>query len=148
MKKKLIVIIVILIIAGILMIAGWKWGKGKTDWFDSFGEFGPLNLMEQDETLTSNDMSSTYYLNSVQDFRIEGQFTIRKGEVKLIVSMNGQFLFEQDLNSEVSRFESEIYTDQKGALQIDMIISDDVDGSYETTIYTRETKYRKFLNLF
>lgn len=145
MKKKSMVIITIVIIAIIFVIVGWKWGQGKTDWYPLSGAFGPLNLYELDETLTDNDMSSTYYLDSVQDFRIDGQFTIKRGEVKIIVSMNDQYIFEQDLNSEVSRFESEIYTDQKGELRIDMILSEDVDGEFTMTIYTRETKFRRLL---
>lgn len=145
MKKKVMVIVGIVIIAIILVIAGWKWGKGKTDWYKSAELFGPLNLMELDEELTSNDSYYAYYLNSVQDFRVEGQTTIRKGEVKIIVSMNDQYLFEQDLNSEVSQFESEIYTDQEGELQVDMIISDDADGEYTIAIYTRKMKYRRLL---
>ena len=76
---------------------------------------------------------------------IEGDFVIREGEVKVIASLNGEFLCEKDLNSEVGKFESDIYTDKKGELQIDVISPDDVDGEFRMITYTRESNFNRLL---
>lgn len=147
MKKKILVKIGIAIIVIIFAIAVGIWSQKKRDWYDSFESYGTLNIMEglPNEGITSNDFSDIMYLDSVKDFQIKGQFTIRKGEVKVVISLNGELLFEKDLNSEVGTFESDVYTDKKGEIQIDVIIPDDVDGEYLMTTYTRETNWNRLI---
>ena len=147
MKKKMLVITGIIGIAIIFIVVGGIWLQKKRDWYDSFESYGTLNLIEgfSDETMTSNNFSDIMYLDSVKDFRIEGDFVIREGEVKVIASLNGEFLFEKDLNSEVGKFDSDIYTDKKGELQIDVISPDDVDGEFRMITYTRESNFNRLL---
>lgn len=145
MKKRILVIAGIICIGIILAVIVRSWLQKKDDWYNSVEGYGPLNVMELDKSAFTNNTDMTYPLDSVMDFQIKGQFTISKGEVEIIASLNGELLFMKTLNSEVQTFESDIYTDRTGEIKVDMIISDDIQGDYSVVIYTRETNLNRLI---
>lgn len=140
MKKKMGQIIVGIIIAlSIIIIIGGIWGHRKRSWEESVKGYGPLNMMELDPNAETNDTCIIFSLDFKKDFRIEGNFTIKSGPVKVIASLNGNVLFEDELSGGEATFKSQTFTEQEGEIRVYIIIPDDADGDYTVTIYTQET---------
>lgn len=138
MKKRgigiAIFVFVILALTGVLFFA-------KKEWKETMGTFGPLNIMEQDKwnDIPENRTSASFFLTERQDYYVEGSMKINKGSASCIITCNDVIIYEESFKAGMHEIETDVFQNKKGEIQIEVKASDDVDGTYDINLHTRES---------
>lgn len=117
-----------------------------TDWLNACEGYGNLNVMAMDDDAQSNDFSFSFTINKNQDFKIAGNLLLTKGTVKVSYSLDGKLLSEEVYSKGNHVLESETYSGMDGELDIICEVSDDAEGSYKLSVYTRESLFQKLVS--
>ncbi|MDE5777985.1 MAG: hypothetical protein K2I10_05695 [Lachnospiraceae bacterium] len=140
LKKYPAVILAVLILTGIVF---WILWNKKTDWYNAVQVYGPLNIMEMDKDITSNESGTSYEIQAGNDFKLTGELFITEGSVKITYSIDGRLLSEEVYSKGNHTFESDPYSGQEGKLSIICSPTDDVGGTYNLCVFTRKTVFKK-----
>lgn len=143
MKRILIGLVLFIILLGGAYIV---LSNTMTDWLNACEGYGNLNVMEMDADAQSNDFNFIFNINKNQDFKIAGDLLITKGTVKVSYSLDGKLLSEEVYSKGNHTLESESYSDMDGELDIICEVSDDAEGSYKLSVYTRESLFQKLVS--
>ncbi len=141
MKKKIIIIIPIV---AILIAVACMYFSGKCQWLDAWSTYGPLNIMQYDEAADSNNMSSNYYMTNKKDIYFSNVINIKKGSMKLKFLINDEVVYEYTLDVGEHLFDTDVLENVSGTVSVLIYASDDIDGDYSVTAYTRETRWESF----
>lgn len=141
MKKKIIIIIPIVII---LIAVAWLYFSGKRQWLEDWNTYGPLNIMQYDEAADSNDTSSTSYMTNKKDIYFSNVIHIKKGSMKLKFCINDEVVYEYTLDAGEHLFDTDVLENITGKVSVFIYASDDIEGNYTITAYTRETRWEAF----
>lgn len=79
MKKKIIIGLTVLL----LLVAAGIYLAGKESWKEEMELFGPLNVMQQDAHLTTNDGDAVYTVSRKRIFRYRMNFISTRGRYRL-----------------------------------------------------------------
>lgn len=142
MKKKIIILLTVVVLfalAGIYLSGKEKWGEGME-------LYGALNVMQNDEQLTSNDGDAIYEVSEKKDIKVSNEFHIYKGKVSLYIYFNDKLICQKDMEEGDYVFDAEPIIGAKGVIHIKYTASDDVDGSYSVHVKTRERRWNKVIN--
>lgn len=142
MKKKIIIGLVVLL----LLVAAGIYLAGKESWNEEMGMFGPLNVMQQDAQLTTNDGDANYTVSEKKDIRISNEFHIYKGTVSLAIYLNGKLLYQKDMQEGDHVFDLDPIMNAKGDIRIVYTAPDDVDGSYSISIKARVRRWDRMIH--
>ena len=145
LKKKLVIgvsvgSVIILILAGIVL-----WSMNKTKWHEVCSMFGPFDIMQLDEKLSSNSGDGTFYIDAENEYQITGNLEILSGKVTVVYKINNKVVFEKTYG--VGKYTLEKYTfeNEGGEICIEWQPSDNVDGSYKFGINQRQRKMSKWI---
>lgn len=142
MKKKIIIGLVVLL----LLVAAGIYLAGKESWKEEMELFGPLNVMQQDAQLTTNDGDAVYTVSRKKDIQISNEFHIYKGTVSLVIYLNGKQIVQKEMQEGDHVFDIDPIMDAKGVIHVTYTASDDVDGSYSISIKTRVRRWNRILH--
>lgn len=142
MKKKIIIGLVVLL----LLVAAGVYLAGKESWKEEMELFGPLNVMQQDALLTTNDGDAVYTVSRKKDIQISNEFHIYKGTVSLTIYLNGDQIYQKDMQEGDYVFDIDPIMDAKGVIHVTYTASEDVDGSYSISIKTRVRRWDRMLH--
>ena len=95
MRKKIIIGLTVLL----LFVAAGIYLAGKESWKEEMELFGPLNVMQQDAQLTTNDGDAVYTVSRKKDIQISNEFHIYKGTVSLTIYLNGDQIYQKDIDA-------------------------------------------------
>ena len=137
MKKKIIILTLVLIVGIIGSILSLK----KGDWNEDLNVQGILNLKkwDDDEAVTKNDFSYNYVITSTKDFYVSGTVGVMNGNTRCTILHDGAVIYEKAMETGDFPIETDIIKSQTGELVIHMSASDDVEGSYNISVNTRES---------
>lgn len=142
MKKKIIIGLTVLL----LLVAAGIYLAGKESWKEEMELFGPLNVMQQDAQLTTNDGDAVYTVSRKKDIQISNEFHIYKGTVSLTIYLNGKQIVQKEMQEGDYVFDIDPMMDAKGVIHVTYTASDDVDGSYSISIKTRVRRWDRMLH--
>lgn len=113
----------------------------KEEWKETMGTFGPLNIMELDKgnDIPENRTSASFFLTERQDYYVEGSMKINKGSASCIITCNDVIIYEESFKTGMHEIETDVFQNKKGEIQIEVKASDDVDGTYDINLHTRES---------
>ena len=143
MKKKVIISLagVAVILLSVLIL--FLYFQGKTDWYEAMSEFGPLNTMNLDPECKSNNSISSFPLEEKKDLRLSGDFTVNQGKAKIKILNGNKLLYEETFNAGRQSFETDVFEDEKGNVEMIIEAEDNVEGEYKLSIYIRERRWQK-----
>lgn len=141
-KKGIVAIIIVFLLILILGICFFV----KGEWNEAMSTYGPLNIMECDDTknIKDNYSAASCLLSGKKDFYLSENIRVNKGSVSCIITCNGVKICENVFREGAHQINTDIINDKSGEIIIEIIASDDVDGDYNVAIYTRE----RILNCF
>lgn len=142
MKKKLMICLAAVVLLGAVGI--YMAGKGK--WKEEMDLFGPLNVMQQDAQLTSNDGEASYEIAEKKDIKVTNEFHIYQGTVRLTVYFQDAQICQKQMDAGDYVFDTDMVPDSKGVIHIKYNASEDVDGSYSIRVQTRERRWNRILH--
>lgn len=142
MKKKIIIGLVVLL----LLVAAGIYLAGKESWKEEMELFGPLNVMQQDAQLATNDGDAVYTVSRKKDIQLSNEFHIYKGTVSLVIYLNGKQIVQKEMQEGDYVFDIDPIMDAKGVIHVTYTASDDVDGSYSISIKTRVRRWDRMLH--
>lgn len=142
MKKKIIIGLTVLL----LLVAAGIYLAGKESWKEEMELFGPLNVMQQDAQLTTNDGDAVYTVSRKKDIQISNEFHIYKGTVSLMIYLNGDQIYQKDMQEGDHVFDIDPMMNTKGDIRVVYTAPDDVDGSYSISIKTRVRRWNRILH--
>lgn len=150
--------VILLVAVGIVL-----WGIQKEEWSERTYSKGVLNIMALDESVASNNTEATDYIRSIGEFQMKGTLMIEQGTVEVTVQMGEKEILHEIYGPGEYEFETEVYNaaDARacGASEVsvkgisetyvgmviwDYKISDDAEGTYTTSYYTRRTNFERF----
>lgn len=139
-KRGIIVAIVIFIIIGTSFFI-------KEQWKETMNTFGPLNIMETDdiETLSENRTSSSFSLSGKQDYYLSGSITVNKGNASCVITCDGTIIYENNFDKGNYQIKTDEFSNKTGKINVEIAATDDVEGDYNISIYTRESKFNHFI---
>lgn len=142
MKKRIIIGLVVLL----LLVAAGIYLAGKESWKEEMELFGPLNVMQQDAQLATNDGDAVYTVSRKKDIQLSNEFHIYKGTVSLVIYLNGKQIVQKEMQEGDYVFDIDPIMDAKGVIHVTYTASDDVDGSYSISIKTRVRRWDRMLH--
>lgn len=142
MKKKIIIGLTVLL----LLVAAGIYLAGKESWKEEMELFGPLNVMQQDAHLTTNDGDAVYTVSRKKDIQISNEFHIYKGTVSLTIYLNGDQIYQKNMQEGDYVFDLDPMMNTKGDIRVVYTAPDDVDGSYSISIKTRVRRWNRILH--
>lgn len=143
MKKKVIISLagVAVILLSVLIL--FLYFQGKTGWYEAMSTFGPLNTMNLDPECKSNNSITSFPLEEKKDLRLSGDFTVNQGKAKIKILNGNKLLYEETFNAGRQSFETDVFEDEKGNVEMIIEAEDNVEGEYKLSIYIRERRWQK-----
>jgi hypothetical protein len=102
--------------------------------------------MESEEEVSANTSITWFDISKGTDFYLQGKLVITEGTVLVRYSLDNIVLYEEEYEPGTYDIKTSCYEDYYGRLSIEIISSDDVSGTYNVTVFTRENKIRHFIN--
>lgn len=136
-KHGIIIAISIFLILIIICISFFV----KGEWKETMSTYGPLNVIETDDIgiISENRISSSFILSEKRDYYLSGSVTVNKGTVSCIITCDGIKIYEKNFDTGSYQIKTDVFNDKTGEIYIEISASDDVEGDYNITLYTRES---------
>ena len=145
LKKVLTVIggLLLLVLLGSILLFWWN---SKTDWMEEMSTYGPFDI--SDLGVTQNETKSYYNLKMGKEYKLDGTVEITEGKATVIYMVDGEVLYEREMDCGVYQLDSIEYMGKGTDVCIKIIATRDIYGSYEIKISSRETRAEQMLRRF
>lgn len=145
LKKVFLVILILIILAGIIVLILMN---TKTAWHNDLEMYGPLNIMVLDDGVLSNESDCWFDIEPGKDFKVAGEILVTKGSVTITYTLEDEVLSEEVYSNGNYSLESDVYLEKNGQLYILCSSSDDVEGTYSLSVFTRQSFLKKIIDSF
>ena len=70
-------------------------------------------------------------------------YTPKPGKAKIKILNGNKLLYEETFNAGRQSFETDVFEDEKGIVEMIIEAEDNVEGEYKLSIYIRERRWQK-----
>lgn len=149
MKKTIKILIAVLILIAVVAVF-LIWGFSDTDWNEASGTYGDLNIIELDDSENDelkNETSASYDLSQsqIRDCYFSGQLNVTNGTTDIKITIDDEVVYEKSFGEGTYEIKTDIFEDCSGEACIYISASDDVDGNYSVSIFTRKKNIDKII---
>jgi hypothetical protein len=141
MKKRVVIIIAVFVLALVVVV----WGNTMTDWDVDMENYGPLNVMENDEEVEKNDFKVTYDVAGDKEIQITESLKIANGNVAVEFYLDDTLILKEEYEAGEYMLDTGNMGCVSGKLKMITYASDDVEGFYTIKVASRQKKYKRWL---